>query len=345
MDTKFWKHYKIFLAISLSLIFIILALLWSFLSAYEKGLPEFFIQKVAGWYQTGDVNEIIKYINVDENSFNTKKAVKMILKNELNSAKITYDKKTGLYSKDKPVYSILNNNEEIAVVSLKASHKKNLFHTKNWLIKNIDEKFSEKNISIIAPQNADVFINDKKVTEEYLKESNYYRESLKDIEYYLSPFECLYEVPNVYDNSIIKVNDQILEKDSEDFYYYVYSSDNELLQNQREIIKNFCINYTKYVVNEAGFGSISGIVLPGSNAYNFLQGVASTNIWLASHTPTEFSEITFQNMQVYSESAYSVDVNFEYSFYVGNDKKSYETNLTLYFINVNGMWLIANLTT
>ena len=341
-NRKFWKHYRIFLIISFIIVSSIWSLLWTFLAFYESGRPEYEIEKVSELFQKGKVDKIIKYIKI-EGKYNTKESSKKAMKKDLKKANISYEKKSGEFKKNRPVYSILNNDEEIAVIKLKPSKKK-LFNTTIWETDNIDYMFSKNVIEIIALPDEKVFINGIEVSKEEITNDNFYPEKLRNVLQYVdfSPL-VKYEVANVYQDSVVDYEKSSFQEDGTS-YYYIYPNNETLLEEHKDFLTNWCKNYTKYVVNETTFASISGYVVQSSNAYSFLRTVANTNIWLAAHTPTEFSNFAFENMQMYQDDLYSVDIKYNYSFYVNNDLKEYQTNLTLYLIEVAGNWYIADLT-
>ena len=342
-NKRFWNHYRIFLIISFIIIFVIWELLWSYLYFYEKSRPTYEAEKVSKLFQKGQTEKILKYVNI-EGKYNTKDSAEKIMKNDLKKAKISYEKKMGEYKNESPVYSILNKDKEIAVVKLKESSKKDMFNTRKWEISNINYAYAKEDIKIIALPDEKIAINGIELSKDDVTDENYYLEKLNNVLPYVDFLPLvMYEIADVYKNSVIDYEKSSFQKKG-NVYSLIYPSDEKLLEEHKEFLTNWCKNYTKYVVNEATFGSISGAVVQNSNAYNFLRTVANTNIWLAAHTPTEFSDFTFENMQKYQDDLYSVDIKYDYSFYVNDDLKEYQTSLTLYLIEINDYWYIADLT-
>ena len=342
-NRKFWKHYRIFIIVMLIVIFSIWSLLWSYLYFYEKSRPEYEVDKISQLFKKGKVDKIIKYVDV-KGKYNTKESLKKIMKENLKKSSISYEKKRGEFKNEMPVYSILNDGKEIAVIRLKQSSKREMFNTVNWKIDNIEYNSLKETIEIVALPNEKVTINGIEVSKEEITDDNYIPKQLNNVLKYVdySPL-VKYEIDDVYQNSVVDFEKSSFKKE-DNVYTYSYPSDEKLLEEHKEFLTNWCKNYTKYVVNETNFGSISSFVIQSSNAYSFLRTVANTNIWLAAHTPTEFSGFTFDNMQKYQDDLYSVDIKYDYSFYVSGDLKEYQTSLSLYLIEVDGKWLIADLT-
>ena len=344
MNKKFWKHYRIVI-VTISLIFVfVLSTLWLYLDAYEKSMPEYQAENVVKLYKKGKIEEIVNYIPED-GTFNTKDVMQKALKEDLNVKDINYEKKSGKFTKEHPTYSINSDKNELSIIELKKSKRKGLFKTNKWEIEKINHHFDKQNFIFIVKKGEEILLNGIEVDEDKIITENYYPEKVHNLIKYIE-IEPLtkYEVDGVYpESTVVFKNSEFTEDDYT--YTYKYPSNDKLLEDQKEFIENWCKNYTKYVVNEAKFNSISSDVIYGSEAYNFLRTVANTNIWLAKHTQTNFSDFTFANMEVYNDDAFSVDISYKYSFYVEDDLKEYDTRLTLFFIKINNSWKIADLTT
>ncbi len=344
MNQKFWKHYFIFLRLACVLIIALLAAFWINLDAYEKSLPVYEAQRITDLFNNERTLEIANYLSIEE-GFNTKKSLQNILKANIKDGKFKYEKKRGLFKKDKPIYSILNDNKEVATLELKKSSQKGIMNTSKWEIKKLSYHFEKEDLIIYALPDEVITINGIEVSPKYITQDNYVLDKLENVLGYVNITPLIkYEINDIYKDSKIEFAKGTYTKE-DSTYTYNYPEKEDLLNNHKDFLINWCKNYTKYVVNEATFGSISSSVVINSNAYDFLKKVASTNIWLASHTQTVFSDFTFENMQMYTDDLYSVDIKYSYSFYVNNDLKEYQTELTLYLININGNWLIADLTT
>ena len=326
------------------LMMILLISFWINLDAYEKSLPVYEAQRMTELFQKGKYQKIVDYLSIEE-GFNTKEALQNIIKESFNDTNFKYEKKRGLFNKDKPVYSILHGKDEIAILELKKSNQKGLMNTSKWEVKKLDYHFEKENLTIYALPDEVITINGIEVSKDYITQEDYALDKLTNVLKYVNINPLVkYDIKDIYKGSSIKFTKGDYLKDGSTYTYH-YPDNQELLNNHKEFLINWCKNYTKYVVNEEVFSSISGSVVTNSNAYNFLRNVASTNIWLARHTPTVFTDFTFENMQMYTDDLYSVDIKYNYSFYVNNDLKEYQTSLTLYLIKVNSNWLIADLTT
>ena len=340
----FWNIYKIIFTILLVLVICTWILLWIFLTSYEAGRPTHLADEVVSMYQKKNVNRISKYVDLKDNAFNNKKTLKESIKKTINKD-IKYTKKAGKYTDKKPVYSIISNNKEIGVLTLKAKSRKGLFGIKRWQIDNINPLLETKTIIINAPDDVNVTVNGRLLDNKSLDNENYLTEDLIFISNYkeIKPF-LSYKIDDMYDSFEIELSSGEFNN-NDNVYTYVYPEDKELLSSLQDNLIDFCYNYTRYVLKETTFASISKYVMNGTDTFTFLRGIASTNIWSGNHTPVEFSDIEFNNMEKYNDDVFKVDVKYTYKFTSSIGEQVSDANLTLYLINNNGNWQIIKLNT
>lgn len=341
---RFWMHYATYIVIFLMLIVCVWGVLWLFLDSYEAGRPEYIPTKVSNLFEKGQYKKIAKYVNINTEDFNTKNALLNSLK-QISIETIDFSKNLTLYTNAKPVYSITNNNKEIAVVTLKKKESKGLFGINRWEIANIEPSFELKTIKIFAPNDSKITINNKLVTADYIINTNYYSPSelkIKDFAFVTPLSE--FEIKNLYPSVDIEISKGKLVPDG-DNYIFQFEGNEELLNSIKGELSEFCKNYTRYVGNEVGFNSISGTILRDSPFYELMRGISNTNRWSGDHTPMEFSELEFKNMEMFSDASFKVDVIYKYSYTADIGFQENESNLTLYLINSGNKWMVVDLTT
>lgn len=339
---KFWKIYRFFVIFFFIIILGIWATLWVFLKSYEDGRPDYTAKEVVKLYNDKNYDKILKFVELDDNS--NSESLKVALSNAY-SDELTYIKKAGVYTKDNPVYSIIDSNDESATIYLKKKSIKGLFGINRWEVDKIVPNFEKVTINIIVPSNVNPLLNDNLLDESSLVSQDYYPDDLKIINE-ITPITSYYqyEVKDVYSGYKLEVSSGSLAK-NENTYTYIYPENTEILNNVEDSLKEFCMNYARYVGNETNFSSISSQVLPGTDVYELLSGISNTNKWSGYHTPTQFSDILFNNMEMYSDNAFKVEANYKYSYTADIGDQEFEANLTLYLVKYNDTWLIANLNT
>ncbi len=342
MRRKFWKHYRIYVITMLVLILIVSVIFYLFLDSYEKGRSTYLAQSVVDSINNKNYKDIIKNIEIDK--FTSEEYYQNILSNYQN---VSYEKKMGVYKDDIPVYSITSDDKEIAVVTLKASDKKGLFNINRWEFDNIELSLEKSDITVVIPHNIEVFINGNKIDDSYLKDSNYYPDNIKNIKDKIE-FEPLneYVIKDIYVDSIVTLSKgTVIKNDST--YTYDFGSNETLLNEVKGYLENLCYDYNRYVSNEHAFGKFTPYLLTGTPTYKFMSGVQYTNVWSKKHSPTVFSNFKLDNMQVYSDSLFSIRATYHYEYVVnGTDTtRAYDADITLLMVKKNDKWLLGDLTT
>ena len=342
MKKKFWKHYRIFCLIVLSIIIIISIIFYLFLDSYEQGRSTYLAESIVNNINKGNNSEVIKYIKKE--NYTSENYYKTILQRYNN---VSYEKKMGVYKDNSPVYSIINGDKEIATVLLKASDKKGLFNINRWLIDKIELSLNKDDITVIAPHNIDVYINGYKVDKKYINNELYYLSNISNIKNQIN-VESLNEwiITDVYEDSVVTLSDgNIVNKKG--YFVYDFGSNDTLLNELHDYLQNICYDYSRYVSNEHGFDKVTPYLLTKTPTYSFLYGVKNTNIWSKNHTPTVFSNFKLSNMQVYNSDVFSVEATYDYEYVVNStqEKRNYKAELTLLMVKKNGKWLLGDLTT
>ena len=349
--SKFWKIYRASMLVLAVLAITVWAILWLFLDSYEKSQPANVADDVITWVEEKNVNRLLRYVKVDNKDANPEETLKAILKTRIASGKFEYRYDSVNSTDDKPVYVITKDKKDFAKINLYLSHRRGIFNSKVWLIKSIDGLLGdEHDISIVVPSNVEeVQINGLILNDKYIKDKDSYPSDLANVVKYVDlPAMYRYEVKGVYGEPFIQVivkgNKAILSSEEYE-YVYPYYENEELFNATKKRLNDFIVNYTRYVECERGFGAVSPYLLYGSKAYSFLSVIQKTNIWVANHTASKFSDISYSNMKVYSDSAFSIEAKYTFEFKTGSGKRTYDSKLTLYLVKKNGTWYVVDMTT
>lgn len=350
--TKFWRIYKRFIIISLIIIVLILSVLWLFLDSYEKSQPFYKAEYVVNKLKTGKAKKIVEKLDVINKELNTNKKIAKILNNEYENQKITYEKKTGYFTKETPVYNIILNDKIIGTLYLEKNNQKNLFGLNNWSLQKIEGLLpTPKTINIIAKKEFLVYVENNELTNKDIINSNYETEEIKELKKHTNldsiisyEVKGIYEEPSIYGQISGKKYTAIMDNE-QNLYRIGFDEDRNLFAEQKEYLDTIIKDYTKYIINEHSFNNIKEYLINGSETYKILQGISRTNIWLKNHTPATFDTIDFLNMQVYSSDAYSIEAKYIYKYRANGENKEFETNLTLYMVKKDNKWLVAYLKT
>lgn len=346
MKSKFWKFYRIMILVLLLISICVWTILWFFLDSYEKGTPENYIKNVVSLFNDKKYNDIASKVVVENKDVYGEKTISIMLKDVLKSK---YDYR--VKNKNKNIYSIIDKDKkEVAEVTLKVSKKNGMFKTKIWDVESIKGILGKSSdITIDVPIDSKVYINNKIVGNDRIKENDVVPSKLENVkEVVETPLHQYYLINGIYPNTKVEVkyNDKKIElSNEENIYSYKYLEDEKLLNSVKPRMNSIVENYTRYVVAEQGFGSLSPYLVRNTKAYTFLSKIASTNLWSGNHTRSVLSEIEYKNMEVYNENVFVVDASYSYSYTVYSGKKDFDSTITLYMIKKDNNWYLGDLNT
>lgn len=353
MKSKFWKIYAIVTGIAAIAVIAVFIVLWTFLASYEKAQPEHAAEDVVTMFKNLDVEGIVSHYNNRSKFVDSDAAVNEAVRQHIQGSNYTYSKKMSLYTTDSPAYSIKADGNEIAVLRLAKSDKRGSYNSIIWNISDIDLGFSTEGYhDVIAPADYTVTVNGTALTKDNIVESDINATDLENVSKYTSiPLLVKYKVDGAYISPDIKCTSSISKKeltpsiDKNGAYTYDYETDNSIIADNTDNIKNFITNYTKYMYTEANFSSISGSVIKDSKAYEFLRYITYTSVWYADHSSLTIGDIALTNVKHYSSDCYSVEADYTYDVVMSGNNYHYPTKVTLYFVKTGNSWKIADLQT
>lgn len=348
----FWKVWLAAVVVSLIVIAGVWGLLWKFLASYEKAQPENVANEVVAMCNEDDVSGLMNYIQEETDSpFENNDTVMAYVENSIGTGTWSCQKKLDEYSDDTPVYKLCREGKQQAVLRLSTQDKTGAFGQKRWQVAGIDGIFAGKqDYTVIVPADASVTVNGVALTDEYLTENNIAVDDLANVTSYISkvPVMKKYVIPDLLSKPEIKAygavygNELNVKEENGTQTEYLFESDSAFEQEQEARVTNLTKTYGSYVANDVKFEALSGEILPNSHAYTFLQGLAKTNVWFASHSALEYQDLNIYNYQTYTPECFSCEVTF--TMVVPTAMKTYEypTHLKYTFVKANEKWYIAD---
>lgn len=324
-------------------------------------------------------NKIEKYIetsNLDISEFEKKNTtINAGFKELLNSQNITYKLQK---EETNPTYDIMVNEKKILEVKLNGEEKQNrlgLLTFNKWETEKI-ETITENGLytcNILVPNNYKVYVNDKELGQEQIKET-VQNEGLTQISKYIEiPFIVKYEIPNLLKEPTVKIldeNGQETEytKDgntiSKELNFITAETLEEAKQHITGEIQPLTIakDWSLYLTDDLngrlhGYYNISKYLIEDSNikkfAYSWATGVDIT--FVSSHTllnPT-FTNEKLSNFEIYNENAFSCEVYLQKNLKLKSGGKKIEDKMNerMYFVYVdhtedgkeNPEWKLVNM--
>ena len=332
------SNFKKFLIIYVAILTIImigfLIYVLDSLIKYEENQTENYIKSVIEDLKRaskkGKIEKYIDISNIEMSEFEDKKiTISEGFEELLNSKKITHK----LNNEEEQIYDIYAEDELVLQLHLNDEKKENrlgLLNFTKWKIEKIETKM-EKGLykcNIIVPNNYEVYINEKKLTEENITEKNQ-NKALEQISKYIEiPYLVKYEVTNLIKQPKVKILDE--NKKSVKYKWNNYEIAKELkiekienietalekIQGEIDILK-IAKDWSLYLTDDLegklhGFYKINKYLIKDSSlyeyAYKWATGVDIT--FVSSHTLQNpaFTDEKINNFEIYSENAFSCEV-------------------------------------
>jgi len=382
MEKKsFFKKFLIIYAVILSVIMIgFLVYVADSLIKYENNQIENYLDnQIEKLIKAGKSKKIEKYIDVSNLNISEFEeqgtSVDAGFAELLSSQDITYKLQEDTAN---PTYDIYANNEKILKIKLNGEQKANrlgLLTFNLWKTEKI-ETTMEKGLytcNILVPNNCEVYVNNKKLTEAQIKEK-VQDDGLEQISKYVEiPYIVKYEIPNLLKKPNIKILDEngkevqyTQDKNtfSKELDFITVASEEEAkqkIQGEVDILK-VAKDWSLYLTDDLsgslnGYYNISKYLINGSNikkfAYSWATGIDIT--FVSSHTllnPT-FTNEKISDFEIYNENAFSCEVYLQKNLKLRSGGKKIEDimNERMYFAyyddtddgKANPEWKLVNM--
>ena len=219
----FLRGISIYVSVFSVIAITVLAVLWCFMAAYEKSLPE----NVLSQY-TSDGGTLLLKEAASESGENTDR-LEHLFSTKLDGKNITCRKKTGEYSVAAPVYSICADGEPFFTIELEKGNSVG-FGMNEWTVKSLkadDAYFLTEvhTLSIIAPSDATVKVNGQQLEIKYAVRTNVSYNEINPYELSNTELVCTkYAVAELYTPPTVEVEYEgaALEPSAKSDYSYVF---------------------------------------------------------------------------------------------------------------------------
>ncbi len=353
-SSKFWIGFRVYAVVLLVLIVILLIYTYSSMKKYEKAQPSAVIDELISDLEKGDISSIELSVG---NKFEEVKGFEEMLVSKLKGSELEYEMKTTSY--DAMTYDILQNDEVVATVKLKADNHKEMFAILticDWEIESVSANIAAgtNNVSITIPDNYTAYINNIELgADEQKKEAEELPELTYAAAYTEVPKFVTYEVEGLVNTPVIKVldmnNEEVDLSGYEDLSninigYPVTEMPAELEAYVIQAAKDYSNFFSKDLPGCSQ--STDGIAkyFPADSTYiELAENYRLNDMWMYSaHTGTEFQNLSVDDYTVYSDSLFSCRVSFTKRMVLKTGEERKEDNDQIYYyVNIDGNWLIA----
>lgn len=350
----FWKVYGIIVAVAIVLIGIGLGVLWVYLDNYEKSRPEYEVEELVEKLNKSDIEDLFSYLDINVTEFENVDTVKETLKQELEG-EWSYTKNRTESSEDLLCYNLLKDGENVASVSLRIDGKQGIFKMDKYCIEDFDTSLNEtRSVTIKAPNNAVVYVNDIELTDSYVSSNDEQVVDLEYVESYIDiPTYKSYLLEGIYGELSVKVvgvsgnelsveaseteNDKIVA------YEYSFECSEDFINSVDQRVRDYIYEYVDYVINTKVVTTVQSYTLSGSNARRLYANSAVAIAWNGTPKSIDYGEITTGNYQQYTEDCFSVEASVTASVVTNSgDVREYPTTLKIIWVKQGGSWYVVD---
>lgn len=331
--------------LAVGLIAILLTVLWKFLEVYEISQPDNAIKEFIEAFEI-DKSIIYENANVDLNEFENNNALEEYL-NSITDGNITYSRNGRESSRDKNVYALKVNNDQIAEVTISPDKNSNLgFGRYKYAVSDFKTKaVPTHDYTVTAPDNAILYCNGKKVTKDYIFETKSEYKELENFHGLIEnpPTNVTYKIGGFINPPIFTAEDAVgrsLEL-SDGTFSLARQKDDDLSQ----LALKFSQTYSKYIMNDTYLTEITAYLAPSMPIYDELNGYE--NFWHNWHTDYDFLDIKLGDPIFYTPDNVAVTVSYDHVLYgvlnTDNGELHTSADYTIYLVNLEGEWKVTEL--
>ncbi len=344
----FKKGLLIYATVLLAIIACVWTFFYSFIDGYEKGMSYHKIAEITKELKENP-EKLLKDTRINTEFEGDGYAVNYI-KSLISGKDVTYREAKENTTAD-PVYELVVDKKVFAKISLKEDGKiKHGF--KNWAIKDInvaDYLPKTAAITVSAPENSQVYVNDVIVNDSYITDKSVSIDILSNVEQYLAnpPKMVKYEIKGLFETPTVKVKDsdgnelEVVENAGN--YTAGVSKDASL----EEEFKQYLLDVTNaYARNFANLDkSIFNYVRPGSELYDAINSATTYFYPNSKISGTEFTSREITDYVKYSDDCFTCHIKYDYTIYFTGysiEKDVSSVDMTWVFVKKDGLWYLTD---
>ena len=343
--SKFSKFLKIYILVLVLITIIATIYVNSTLRKYEDNQIDNYMQgvienlkKYAG---KDEIDKHINKININKSEFekndaSVEKGLNELLKSDAN---IRYEINDNSKDEINPVYDVYANDYKILEVGLDGSNTEtrlSLLTFSNWKVSyiNVEAEKGFFNFEVSAPSNYEVYVNDKKLTEEQIATSDF-DSGLAEISKYVEiPYAIKYEVTGLIESPKCKILDKngnevkeqdIKINDEVKKYQTIDEAKKEIndIPNITKIAEDWSLFLSSDLSGSThGFYNISKYLIKDSYLYNYAYKWATNEdiTFISRHTLKNpaFTNEKISNFIIYNDKAFSCEIYLDKNMRIAN---------------------------
>ncbi len=338
------------------ILIVAMAILWSFLNRYEKGLPEHAMSEIVEDLQSGELDSLHlvtdEEVDISDPSiFGATDTVASFLQRKNEENTLRYVKVNAESTENENVYMIRSGDENLLKVYLTrpADGKKRSWEEKKTMLASDSLKVRELLAQI--PSSASLQINGKTVERSFISESGSRIQLLVKLmdEGFIGemPTVDTYTVRGIFASpEVVMVNESGAASSCTligEVYTAGFDADDAFVQEQTERVMSLFEPYALYFSGDAGKEAVARVMLDNSPAAD--NALAADVSWMQEHDGIQLSEQSVSNIKKYSDDCYSCDIHFKQDIMRGGESvRTWDTNMTWIMVK-DGDYYLADLLT
>ncbi len=344
--------YRVYFGVILVVLMaIVVGMIWltGLLSEYESAQPYNVADEVfEKYYLSGDFGTLADMTH-DEKSFDTADAVAKQL--SANCAKDTLSY-TSVSSGDSNIlkYIVKSGDVKISSFTLKKSGET----TDRGFDLYVEDSFelyytAEESVTVLVPENSQVFVNEKLLGEEYIRDADVVLAEEGTVpEGLIPPKYTRYSVDGLIEKPSLKVmtdgveNAPVYNEETKE-YEASFISNAALEAEHKEFILSAVKEYAKYMQNDGRWGNVRPYFDPSTDLYDSVRTAEPQ--YVHPHTGYRFDEEYAGEFYAYDDNTFSCRVHVVQALeYYGMEDFTDKIELTVYLRKVGNKFLIFDWT-
>lgn len=345
------KGFKGFLLVY-SLIWIVLIgaglfYVWNLLIDYEASIPDVNMEKHLSEFDEAHIGEVYDRFAPELNEYEDKEAVKAWFCQAVSGKELSFRKLTGKYTNNTPVYEVLAGENVIAAVYFTESGR-NAHGFSVWEISQVsfgDYGPEFFDVTVKAPQSAEVFINGVPIDEKYLTAEEPVELAVNIADFVEQvPGYSVYTIPHIANMPEITVTGENLCEVSDEQYtvFYDFGTDEELKNQVSGRITAMTREFGAYIINKGSLNTLQSYMV--GKAREYVSNIPAVWAYLMGEEYYyTFDNETIENFIRYSSDCFSCEAGYTLNVsYRGTRSISYDTRLICTYIKKDGIWYLAD---